>query len=232
MLDTPLTSNDYDVAQRHYVERYGSLAVMNTYLKIALLGLSLVAVALIALDWKTYDNYHHLQPLVIRISDLGRAEAVNYGSLQYQPQEAEIKYFLAQFVHGYYGRMRASVREAYPQSLYFLDGRLADAAMEANKKNTVIESFLVGHGQETEIEVKNVAIEDLRQAPYKASVEFERVYSSPGNLGDIRRVKALANLVFVIKQNVPNALIPVNPLGLTITYLREDQAFQEENHDR
>jgi type IV secretory pathway TrbF-like protein len=228
MPDAPLTSTDYDLAQRHYVERYGSLAVMNTYLKIALLTVSLVALALIALDWKTYDNFRHLQPLVIRINDLGRAEAVNYGSLQYQPQEAEIKYFLAQFVHGYYGRMRASVRDAYPQSFYFLDGRLADAAMEANKKNRVIESFLVGHGDEIEIQVRNVAIEDLRQPPYKAAVEFEKVYYSPGNLGELRRVKVLANLVFVIKQPVPNALIPVNPLGLTITYLREDQAFQEE----
>ena len=36
----------------------------------------------------------------------------------------------------------------------------------------------------------------------------------------------------VDKQPVPNALIPVNPLGLTITYFRQDQAFQEENHDR
>jgi hypothetical protein len=31
----------------------------------------------------------------------------------------------------------------------------------------------------------------------------------------------------VVKDHVPNALIPVNPLGLTITYFREDQAFQE-----
>jgi type IV secretion system protein VirB5 len=228
MSDTPLSSTDYAEAQRQYVELYGSLAVMNTYLKIALLAVSLVALALIALDWKTYDNYRHLQPLVIRINDVGRAEAVNYGSLQYQPQEAEIKYFLALFVHAYYGRMRASVREAYPQSLYFLDGRLADAALEANKKSKVIETFLTGHGEEIDIRVKNVAIEDLRQAPYKASVEFEKVYYSPADLSETRRARVLANFIFVIKQPVPNALVPVNPLGLTITYFREDQAFQED----
>jgi type IV secretory pathway TrbF-like protein len=228
MSDTPLSSSDYALAQRQYVELYGSLAVMNTYLKIALLAMSLVALALVTLDWKTYDNYHHLQPLVIRINDVGRAEAVNYGSLQYQPQEAEIKYFLAQFVRAYYGRMRARVREAYPQSLYFLDGRLADATLEANKKSKVIETFLMGHGEEIDIQVKNVAIEDLRQAPYKASVEFEKVYYSPADLSETRRARVLANFVFVIKQPVPNALVPVNPLGLTITYFREDQAFQEE----
>jgi hypothetical protein len=30
----------------------------------------------------------------------------------------------------------------------------------------------------------------------------------------------------VVKERVPNAMIPINPLGLTITYFREDQAFQ------
>jgi type IV secretion system protein VirB5 len=225
MPDIPLSSTDYAEAQRQYVELYGSLAVMNTYLKIALLAISLVAFALVALDWKTYDNYHHLQPLVIRINDVGRAEAVNYGSLQYQPQEAEIKYFLAQFVRAYYGRMRARVKEAYPQSLYFLDGRLADAAMEVNKKSKVIETFLMGHGEEIDIQVKNVVIEDLRQPPYKASVDFEKVYYALADHAEIRREKYVASFVFVFKDRVPNVMIPVNPLGLTITYFREDEGF-------
>jgi len=32
--------------------------------------------------------------------------------------------------------------------------------------------------------------------------------------------------VFVVKEHVPNSIVPVNPLGLTITYFREDQAFR------
>jgi hypothetical protein len=32
--------------------------------------------------------------------------------------------------------------------------------------------------------------------------------------------------VFTVKDRVTNAMIPVNPLGLTITYFREDQAFE------
>ena len=35
-------------------------------------------------------------------------------------------------------------------------------------------------------------------------------------------------MVFVIKDQVDNARIPINPLGLTITYFREDQAFVAE----
>jgi type IV secretory pathway component VirB8 len=37
----------------------------------------------------------------------------------------------------------------------------------------------------------------------------------------------VANFVFVVTDNVPNNIIPVNPLGLTMTYYREDQAFVE-----
>jgi type IV secretory pathway TrbF-like protein len=70
----------------------------DTFLKIALLCVSLTCVGLIFLNIKTYDTFHNLKPLVIRINDLGRAEAISYGSLEYHPQESEIKYFLIQFV--------------------------------------------------------------------------------------------------------------------------------------
>src|SRR5580658_8989102 len=154
--ELPPPMNDFAAAKQQYVERYGSIAVMNTYLKIALLALTGVCIALAVLNIATYNLFHHLQPLVIRINELGRAEAVTYGSLDYHPQEAEIKYFLTGFVHDYYGRMRATVREAYPRSLYFLDGRLADAAMETNKKAKAIEAFLAGAPEEIDIEVNNV----------------------------------------------------------------------------
>jgi type IV secretion system protein VirB5 len=223
-----VSEQDFAAAKRQYVELYGSVAVMNTYLKIAVLALCAVAVALVALDVKTYNAFHHLQPLVIRINQVGRAEAVNYGSLDYQPQEAELKYFLVQFVTAYYGRMRATIREGYPRSLYFLDGRLADAVMESTKKSKVIEAFLVGHTEEIDISVANVAIEDLRSPPYKATVEFEKVFYSAANHEEVRRERYVAHVVFIVKQPVPNALIPINPLGLAITYLRDDQAFQEQ----
>ena len=45
-----LPVKDYAAAKRQFVEIYGSPIVMNTYLKIALLCLSFVCVALVALD--------------------------------------------------------------------------------------------------------------------------------------------------------------------------------------
>lgn len=221
----PPAVKDFQAAKSQYLELYGSTAVMNTYLKIALLCLSLTCAALALLNIKTYEAFHNLKPLVIRINDLGRAEAISYGSFEYHPQESEIKYFLIQFVQQYYGRMRATIRESYTRSLYFLDGRLAGGIIEANKKTKLIETFLSAPSEEIDIDVKNVAIEDLRQAPYKATVDFEKVYYAASDHTEIRREKYVASFVFVIKDRVPNAMIPVNPLGLTITYFREDQGF-------
>ena len=48
-----LPVKDYAAAKRQFVEIYGSPIVMNTYLKIALLCLSFVCVALVALDIKS-----------------------------------------------------------------------------------------------------------------------------------------------------------------------------------
>ena len=38
----------------------------------------------------------------------------------------------------------------------------------------------------------------------------------------------MGNLVFSIRDTVPNNLIPINPLGIMINYFREDQAFGAE----
>src|ERR1700741_3094913 len=83
-------------AKRQYVELFGSALVMNTYLKIALVCVSVLALGLLVLNFRTQAKYEHVKPLVIRIDDVGRAEAVQYDSLTYRPQgqAPELKYSL------------------------------------------------------------------------------------------------------------------------------------------
>ena len=57
-------------------------------------------------------------------------------------------------------------------------------------------------------------------------MDFEKVYYTQHDHIEIKREGYVAHFIFVIKERVPNSMIPVNPLGLTITYFREDQAFQ------
>ncbi len=221
----PPTGYEFGPARRRYVEQYGSALVLNTYLAIGLGCLALAVVALVALNIHTQRTFRNFKPLVIRIDDVGHAAAVSYDSLSYTPQAPELKYFLVQFVTTHYSRMRATVRQQYAESLYFLDGRLADATIEANKKAGTIERFLTSGGEEVEVRVKNVTLEDLRQPPYRATVDFEKVYLAPATRAELRRESFVAHLVFVLATQVDNARIPINPLGLTITYFREDQAF-------
>lgn len=222
----PPPSEEFNAAKRLYVEQFGAALVSNSYLKISVLCLTVVCGALVVLNFRTNRAFHDVKPLVIRISDVGRAEAITYDSFQYQPREAETRYFLMDFVQRHYSRVRATVRESYARSLYYLDGRLADATIEADKKNKAIETFAASQGDEIEVDVKNVAIEDLRTSPFKATVDFEKVYYTAADHLVSKRERYVAHFVFVVRDHVPNALIPVNPLGLTITYFREDQAFE------
>jgi len=211
---------------RQYVEQIGAAMVANSYLKVSVFCLAIVAIVLLLVNVGMYQTFHHLKPLVIRINEVGRAEAVTYNSFAYQPHEAEIRYFLMDFVQRHYSRQRATVRENYARSLYYLDGRLAEQIISENKKNKTIEAFLSGQSDEIEVSVSNVAIEDLRNQPFKAIVDFEEICYTASDHVMTRRERYVGHFVFVVMDRVPNTLIPVNPLGLIITYFREDQAFQ------
>jgi type IV secretion system protein VirB5 len=214
-------------AKRLYLEQYGDPMVTNTYLKIALTLVSLIAVGLLVLDLKTIRTFENFRPLVIRIDDLGRAEAINYHNLEYKPQDAEAKYFLSQFCSLYYRRNRYTIQNDFSKALYFLDGKLADGILDAYRKDDIIKKFLMNtSAAEIDIEVKKVALEDMQSPPFKARVDFYMVYYSPADHSEIKRDLYTANFVFVFKTKVPNELIPINPLGVAITYFREDQAFK------
>ena len=214
-------------AKRLYLEQYGDPMVTNTYLKIALTLVSLIAVGLLVLDLKTIKTFENFRPLVIRIDDLGRAEAINYHNLEYKPQDAEAKYFLSQFCALYYRRNRYTIQNDFSKALYFLDGKLADGILDAYRKDDIIKKFLMNtSAAEIDVEVKKVALEDMQTPPYKARVDFYMVYYSPADHSEIKRDLYTANFVFVFKSKVANELIPINPLGVAITYFREDQAFK------
>src|SRR5678816_4003581 len=113
-----LNSKTLENAKRQFVELYGSALVMNTYLKIALVLVSLVALGLVALNFHTASKYSDVKPLVIRIDEVGRAEAVQYDATAYQPQAPELRYFLTQFVVKHFSRIRSTVQREYPDSLF------------------------------------------------------------------------------------------------------------------
>jgi len=214
-------------AKRLYLESCGDPMVTNTYLKIALVLVSLVAAGLALVDLKTIRTFQNFRPLVIRIDDLGRAEAINYHNLEYKPQDAEAKYFLSQFCALYYRRNRYTIQDDFSKSLYFLDGKLANGIFDAYRKDDIIKKFITNSAApEIDVDVKKVALEEMQASPFRARVDFYMVYYSPADHAELKRDLYTANFVFLFKSQVPNELIPINPLGMTITYFREDQAFK------
>jgi type IV secretory pathway component VirB8 len=67
---------------------------------------------------------------------------------------------------------------------------------------------------------------EMQTPPFRARVDFNLLYYSPADHSELKRDLYTANFVFLFKGRVPNELIPMNPLGLTITYFREDEAFK------
>lgn len=217
----------FEDAKRLYLESYGDPMVTNTYLKIALVLVSLLAALLALVDLRTIRSFEHFRPLVIRIDELGRAEAINYHNFEYKPQDAEAKYFLSEFCSLYYRRNRYTIRDDFAKAVYFLDGKLADGILDAYRKDDTLRKFLTNATlPEIDIEVKKVALDELQNPPYRAQVDFYMIYYAPADHSELKRELYTANFVFVFRNRVPNELIPINPLGLTITYFREDQAFK------
>jgi type IV secretory pathway TrbF-like protein len=215
-------------AKRQFVEIYGSALVLNTYLKGALLAVSLVALGLLALNFHTAARYAQVKPLVVRIDEVGRAEAVTYDATSYQPKPPELRYFLSQFIVKHFSRIRATVQREYPDSLLFLDPALADATIAQNDQSRTIETFLTNpSADEIEVVVQNVSLSELTVPPYKAAISFQKIFFAPGTRHERRRETHVAQVDFVLKDHVPNAFVRVNPLGLQVAYFRVDQAFEE-----
>jgi type IV secretory pathway TrbF-like protein len=224
-----MNDNDFNEAKQLYLEKYGDAIVTNNYLKITLALLGLAALGLVALNLRTIYTFQHFRPLVIRIDQLGRAEAVEYKSLEYHPGDREAKHFLSEFCRLYYRRNRYTIQDDLTKSLYFLEGKLANDMMEQHRKDDTVHKFLASPSSpQVDVQVEKVALDAMQSPPYRASVDFYQVEYAPADHSLLKKTLHTANFVFLFKDEVPNELIPVNPLGLTITYFRQDEAFTDE----
>jgi type IV secretion system protein VirB5 len=220
------TSPDITRAAERYLEQYGDPLVMNTYLKVTILVLAAVCCVLAGLVFKSQSALASIKPLIIRINDVGRAEAIDYRDFQYRPQEAENKYYLARWAELYFSRNRLTLVRDQTRALYFLNSDVQRHIIEQERKDQMIPTYLKDSSLPyVDITIKNVILDDLRVSPYSARIEFERVYTNPQDMHEIRREQLTASVTYVFRQNVKNDGLAINPLGLTIVRFRVDQAF-------
>jgi len=213
-------------AAERYLEQYGDPLVMNTYLKVTILVFVVICLALAALLYRSQKALMNAHPMIVRINDVGRAEVIDYRNFQYRPQEAENKYYLTRWAELYFNRNRFTIERDQTSALYFLNSDVQRAVIEQERKdNTILTYRNDSTLPYVDVEVKNVVLDDLRQSPYSARVEFEKVFTNPADHSELKRERWTASVTYVFRENVKNNELAVNPLGLTIVRFRADQAF-------
>jgi type IV secretory pathway TrbF-like protein len=219
-------SSDITRAAEKYLEQYGSPMVMNTYLKVAVLVLAAICAALAVLVYKSQTALAGMHPMIVRINDVGRAEAIDYRNFEYRPQEAENKYYLTRWAELYFSRNRFTIERDQTSALYFLNADVQRAVIDQERKDNMIQNYVRDSSRPfVDIEVKNIVLDDLRQSPYSARIEFEKVFTNPADHTELKRERWTATVTYVFREIVKNNELAVNPLGLTIVRFRADQAF-------
>src|ERR1700677_4024079 len=223
---TEKVSPEITRAAERYLEQYGDPLVMNTYLKLTILCLVAVCLALAALVYKSPKALMNAHPLIVRINDVGRAEATAYRNSEYRPQEAENKYYLTRWAELYFSRNRFTIERDQTQSLYFLNSDVQRAVIDQERKDNSIQNYVKDSSLPyVDVEINNVILDDLRQSPYSARIEFVKIFTNPADHTELKRERWSASVTYVFRENVKNSELAVNPLGLTIVRFRADQAF-------
>ncbi len=220
-------STEITRAAERYLEQYGDPLVMNTWLKVTILVLAVVCTALAVLLFRGQMALVNVHPLIVRINDVGRAEAIDYRNFQYRPQEAENKYYLTRWAELYFSRNRFTIESDQTSSLYFLNGDVQRAVIDQERRDNVIANYAKDSSLPfVDVEVKSVILDDLGQSPYSARIEFQKIFTNPSDHTELRREQWTASVTYVFRETVRNNELAVNPLGLTIVRFRADQAFE------
>jgi type IV secretory pathway TrbF-like protein len=218
--------DEFNEARRSYLEQYGDALAANRILRATLFAVSLALVGALVLSIAMFSWAKTQKPIVVRVDDAGRTTPIAGTGAPFAPEPQDLRYFLAEFVQLYFSRIAGSAEDRYSRSLYFLDSKLANAAIEDERRAGSLKQFEHDGSEEIDIEIKNIVLQDLRAKPMKAAVDFEKVFYPRGERRETRRERYAGYFEFVIQDKVPNSFVLVNPLGMTITYFRVDAAFR------
>ena len=209
-------------AGAEYAEIWGEAVHSNRHLRVLSIGLGALCLLLIIVVFRivTIDPP---KPIVVRVDEVGRAEAVAYEAMEAQadPLDPTTKYFLNRFIHDFYSRRRATVQQNWSRSLRFLSTELANASFRAESQNVAL---LAAGGVRDELQVENVIlrIQANPQEPHGATADFDLVRLVAQN--EVSRERWSLSLQFLFLEQIPTDLIVYNPMGIVITYLQGDRA--------
>lgn len=172
---------------------------------------------------KQVINQH---PIVIRVAEAGRAEAIDYKYSNYTPQDKEIRYFLTNFTTGFYSRNHRLTPRDYPASLAFLNPARLNEVEDSNRKTKWYGKFMNSSDDDVDVVVKNIGL-DLSQKPFRAHVEFDKVFTTSAGT-ETKRESWTCSLAFFVDDTLAvkhPEYVKINPLGFQITDYRPEPAF-------
>ena len=210
-------------AGREYAEIWGEAVQANRKLRriVVLLAASIVLGVLVLLR---IAGTEPPKPIVIRVDDVGRAEALAYeaATAQADPLDPTTKYFLNRFVHDFHSRRRATVEEHWTRSLRFLSTGLANAAF-ARDGDEVAAVAAGTAGTESQVEQVVLRIHPAPEPPHGATADFDLVHLNGEQ--EVRRERWSLTLRFEFLDSVAPELVVHNPMGLLVTYMQADRAL-------
>ena len=213
-------------AGREYAEIWGETVQANRKLRTlsTVLGGACLALAVLLLRIASVEPP---RPIVVRVDEVGRAEAVAYeaATAQADPLDPTTKYFLNRFISDFYSRRRATVEEHWTRSLRFLSTELANAAF--TRDGAEVAAMAAGTA-DTELQVEQVVlrIHPAPEAPHGATADFDLVHLRQGQ--ETLRERWSITLRFNFLAVIPSQLVVYNPMGILITYLQADRALVTE----
>lgn len=210
-----------------YIDSRVEPIITASYLKVAVLALGCVALLLGGLLVRATRAFYDRPMIVVRVNDVGHAEVVDYRDASLQSGEASNRYYLRMWAILYYQRNRHTIRRDYGSALYFMNGDLQQIAIQNEQKDKAVFNYERDTAAPyVDVEVKNVALDTLRQSPYGARITFDRIFTDPHDNRELKREHWETNVTYTFRARVANDELPVNPLGLTIIRFHEDQTFQ------
>ena len=203
-------------AAEEYLGVWAEHIKTTAYLKLAATILLFIAAAEAVAVWNLSGRT--LKPLIVRVDEVGRAEAVVYEAMELRagPLDASTMYFVRQFISDHFGRRRQTVAERWPRSLMFLSAELAATAQA--RDTTAVAAWASGR-QEVEYLIENTTLRvtPRPEPPYEIVAIYDRVESSAGT--EIARTRMTTTLRYLFLDRAPPEIYRINPIGLIITYL-------------
>ena len=118
-----------------YADIWGEAVHSNRHLRVLSMGLAGLVLLLVVIIIRL-SSVELPKPIVVRVDEVGRAEALAYDAVEAQadPLDPTTKYFLNRWIDDYYSRRGATVETAWPRSLRFLTTTLANEAFRAGRR--------------------------------------------------------------------------------------------------